>query len=225
MSGELDNVFWHALTGEQSAMAAGAGGARRYARGFSPILGFADADEPDFAVLAPFCEPDEHFYVRGWSGPMPEGWQLHVDATMFLMSWQGDLPERDEAPDAIALGPEHVPEAVALATLTNPGPFGPRTPEMGEYFGLFEDGRLIAMAGERVHSGKFREVSGICTHPDFQGRGLARRLTLKVVRRQMLRGLQPFLHVVSRNTGAHGLYQRLGFVDYHETVVRVVSRR
>ena len=221
----LGNVFWHALTGEQSAIAAGEGGARRYARGFSPILGFADQRAPDFAALTPHCDAGERFYVQGWAGDAPEDWRVDLDSTMYLMTWKGDLPERDEAPEAIALRPEHVPEAVALATLTNPGPFGPRTLEMGEYFGLFEDGRLIAMAGERVHAGRYREVSGICTHPDFQGRGLARRLTLKLVRRQMQRGQVPFLHVMRHNTGAHSLYERLGFVDFHETVARVVSRR
>ena len=221
----LGNVFWHALTGEQAEFASGEGAARRYARGFSPILGFADQRAPDFAALAPHCEMGERFYVQGWSGEPPADWQVDLDASMFLMTYKGEMPAQDEAPDALPLTAGHVEEAVALAILTNPGPFGPRTPELGEYFGLFESGRLIAMAGERVHAGRYREVSGVCTHPDHQGRGLARRLTQKVLRRQMLRGQVPFLHVMSHNTGAHALYQRMGFVDYHETVVRVVSRR
>ena len=221
----LGNVFWHALTGEQAQIAEGEGAARRYARGFSPILGFADQRDPDFAALVPFCDIGERAYVQGWAGDAPDAWQIDVDASMFLMTYKGELPARDEAPDAVPLHAGNVEEAVALATLTNPGPFGPRTLEMGDYFGLFENGRLIAMAGERVHAGRYREVSGVCTHPDFQGRGLARRLTFKVLRRQMQRGQVPFLHVMSHNTGAHGLYQRMGFVDYQETVVRVVSRR
>lgn len=221
----LGNVFWHALTGEQAQIAEGEGAARRFARGFSPMLGFADQRDPDFAALAPYCDPGERAYVQGWAGVAPDGWQIDVDASMFLMTFKGERPARDEAPDAIPLHAGNVEEAVALATLTNPGPFGPRTLEMGDYFGLFEDGRLIAMAGERMHAGRYREVSGVCTHPDYQGRGLARRLTLKVLRLQMQRGQVPFLHVMSHNTSAHGLYQRMGFVDYHETVVRVVSRR
>jgi GNAT superfamily N-acetyltransferase len=221
----LGNVFWHALAGEQSNIALGSGAARRYARGFSPMLGFADQHAPDFAAVTPHCDLDEHFYVQGWSGSAPDGWQVEIDASMFLMTWKREMPAHDEAAEAMALHAGHAEEMVALATLTNPGPFGPRTLEMGEYFGLFEDGRLIAMAGERMHAGRYREVSGVCTHPDFQGRGLARRLTLKVLRRQMQRGQVPFLHVMSHNSGAHTLYQRLGFVDFHETVVRVVSRR
>ncbi len=221
----LGNVFWHALTGEQEQFASGQGGARRYARGFSPILGFAEQRDPDFSAITPYCDLGERFYVQGWAGAPPEDWQVEVDSTMFLMTWRSAIPADDEAPDAVALHAGNVEEAVALATLTNPGPFGPRTLEMGDYFGLFENGRLIAMAGERVHAGRWREVSGICTHPDFQGRGLARRLTLKLVRRQMLRGQTPFLHVMQHNSGAHALYEKLGFVDFHETVARVVSRR
>ena len=80
------------------------------------------------------------------------------------------------------------------------------------------------MAGERMCAGDLHEVSGICTHPDFQGRGLARKLTLKLVRRQMQRGKTPFLHVMSHNTPARALYEKLGFRNYCETVVRVVQK-
>lgn len=219
----LDNIFWNALTGPHQRFAAGAGAARRYARGFSPILGFADLQQPDFAALAPYCSPGEHFYCGGWRGPMPEGWQLDAESTMYRMVYEGEIPAIDEAPDAIPLRAEHAGQAVALATLTNPGPFGIRTIELGEYFGYFDGPELIAMAGERTHAGQLHEISGVCTHPDHQGRGLARRLMLKLLRRQMLRGETPFLHVMHDNVGAHGLYQRMGFRDYQEPVVRVVS--
>lgn len=47
----------------------------------------------------------------------------------------------------------------------------------------------------------------------------------KLIRIQMQRGQTPFLHVMSANTGAHALYVKMGFVDYREVVVRVISRR
>lgn len=143
---------------------------------------------------------------------------------MFKMVWDAPAPADDAAPDAALLRPEHAAQAVELATLTNPGPFGPRTPELGEYFGYFEGARLVAMAGERMEAGALREISGICTHPDFQGRGLARRLTLKLVHREMRRGLTPYLHVMSHNAAARALYEKLGFRNYLETTVRVITR-
>jgi ribosomal protein S18 acetylase RimI-like enzyme len=221
----LDNIIWNSLTGPHVKFAAGTGDARRYARGFSPMVGFRDPERPDLAALLPFCEPGEHFYCDIWSGPAPDDWQIDKEARMFKMVWEGAMRASDEAPDAIALRAEHAAQAVELATLTNPGPFGLRTIEMGEYFGYFEDSRLIAMAGERMAAGSLHEVSGICTHPRFRGRGLARRLTSKLIRRQMQRGETPFLHVMSANTGAQALYEKMGFRNYRETVVRVISLR
>ena len=217
----LHNMAWHSLVGPQAGCAAGRDGARRYAPGFSPILGFADPQHPDFAGLARCCEPGEHFYCDTWRGAAPDGWRIDMESTMFRMVWQGGVPD-DEVPEAVALGPSHAAQAVELATLTKPGPFGPRTPELGEYYGCFVDGRLVAMAGERMHAAPLREISGVCTHPDYQGHGLARRLMLKLARRQMLRGETPFLHVMSGNTGARRLYEHMGFDNYREVVVRVV---
>lgn len=221
----LDNIVWHALSGPHAKFATGGDDARRYALGFSPIVGFADPACPNFAALAVVCEAGEHFYCDGWSGNAPDGWRIDAETTMFKMVWEGGLPEADAAPDAVRLSGEHAQQALALAEQTRPGPFGPRTIELGEYFGYFDGQRLIAMAGERMHGGPLREISGVCTHPDHQGRGLAKRLMLKLVRRQMLRNETPFLHVMRDNTSARGLYERMGFGNYKESVVRVISRQ
>jgi GNAT superfamily N-acetyltransferase len=220
----LDNIMWNSLSGPHAKFAAGEGDVRRYAPGFSPILGFANPARPDFVALEKICAPGESFYCDLWTGTPPVGWQIEKEATMFKMVWSAAMPENDTAPDAVALRPEHATQAVALAKLTNPGPFGIRTPELGEYFGYFDGDRLIAMAGERFCAGDLQEVSGICTHPDFQGRGLAKQLTLKVIRRQMQRGKTTFLHVMSHNTGARALYEKMGFRIYRDSICRVISR-
>jgi len=220
----LDNIMWNCLSGPHAHFATGTNGVRRYAPGFSPIVGCVEPDRPDFGTLANYCEPGESFYLDIWSGEAPAGWRVEREARMYKMVWDASVPDSDEAPDAIPLRPEHASQAVELAKLTNPGPFGIRTPELGEYFGYFDNGRLIAMAGERMCAGDLHEVSGICTHPHFQGRGLARKLTLKLVRRQMQRGKTPFLHVMSHNVPARALYTKMGFRNYRETVVRVVTR-
>jgi ribosomal protein S18 acetylase RimI-like enzyme len=220
----LDNIVWHALTGPQKKFSVGTEGIRRFAPGFSPIIGFADVDGPNLDALVPFCNAGEHFYCGEWSGPAPKGWQVEEQSTMFRMVWEGPIPVDDNARDAIQLGPQHAAQALELATLTRPGPFGLRTIELGDYFGFFEGNRLIAMGGERFYAGSYREISGVCTHPDFQGRGFARRLMSKLIRRQLQRNETPFLHVMRDNTLARDLYKRMGFRDYRETVVRVISR-
>jgi ribosomal protein S18 acetylase RimI-like enzyme len=221
----LDNIMWNCMSGPHAHFSVGTGDVRRYAPGFSPIIGCRDPAHPDFATLEKFCEPGDSFYVDIWSGAAPPGWEIAREARMFKMVWDAPAPEVETAPDATPLRPEHAAQAVELAKLTNPGPFGIRTPELGEYFGYFEGERLVAMAGERMCAGQLHEVSGICTHPGFQGRGLARKLTLKLVHRQLRRGKTPFLHVMSHNAPARALYVKMGFRDYLETVVRVVTRK
>ena len=219
----LDNIAWHTLAGPHARFADGDADARRYARGFSPIIGFADVLQPRFVALAACCAPGEHFYCDGWRGRAPDGWRVEEESTMFKMVWDADVPE-GAMPEAVRLRGEHAAAAVDLAARTRPGPFGPRTIELGDYFGCFVEGRLVAMAGERMTAGRLREISGVCTAPEHQGRGLARGLVHKLLRRQLRRGETPFLHVMRENVAARRLYERMGFRVYREAVVRVVAR-
>src|SRR5687767_12551695 len=93
MTGLLDNIVWHTMVGHHARFATGSGGARRYARGFSPIVGFATPDDPDFDALVAHCAADEHFYCDAWSGAPPSGWQIDAETTMFKMVWEAaDVP-------------------------------------------------------------------------------------------------------------------------------------
>ena len=220
----LGNIVWHSLAGPQAKFSSGTATARRYARGFSAIIGFADADNPDFDAIVPYCDPEEHFYVGSWMGRVQPGWQLHADTIGHQMVWDSEMPEEDPELPAVPLDLSHVPQMLELVKIRPPGPFAVRTRELGDYFGVFEDGRLVAMAGERMEAGALREISGVCTHPDFEGRGLARRLIGKLVRRQMERRQIPFLHVMRDNVHAREVYARMGFRLYQEVGLRVVSR-
>ncbi|QJR16677.1 GNAT family N-acetyltransferase [Usitatibacter palustris] len=218
----LENILWKAFTGTHAHLTVGTDRIRRYAPGYSPLMGFADPADPPFAELAPHCSPGERIYCAEWRGPEPKGWKIDVDTTMCAMAWQGNDPATDETLGAIRLASEHVPQMLALTELTRPGPFGPRTIELGEWYGVFEGAQLIAMAGERLKAGNLHEISGVCTLPQFQGRGLARRLTLHVLRQQLARGDQPFLHVASANTRARELYRKMGFAEVREVPMRIV---
>lgn len=220
----LDNIFWHSLTGVQAGFSQGTATARRYAVGFSPIVAFAEAARPDFEALRPFCGVGDHFYCSGWSGPAPPHWTIDAETSMFQMVWTGEIPGADVPLAMRELDAGHAPQMVALATLVPPGPFGLRTVELGVYLGVFEGQQLVAMAGERSAAGEWREVSGVCTHPDFQGRGYARALMLAVIRLQLARQQTPFLHVMENNVNARRMYERMGFRIHQPLAVRVMTR-
>ncbi|TFW13709.1 GNAT family N-acetyltransferase [Duganella callida] len=217
----LDHIFWHCLSGAHRQHTEGTDTARRYTTGFSPILAFADAARPDFAALAPWVTPGEHFYCDSWTDAAPPGWRIDAESTMFRMLWDGAASAADPAPDAVPLRAEHARQALQLAMLCKPGPFGIRTIELGEYYGYFDGARLMAMAGERLRAPGLCEISGVCTHPDYQGRGLAKQLIAKLLHLHARRGDRSFLHVM-RDNPAHQLYLNLGFKDYLESTVRVV---
>ena len=135
----LDNIVWEALAGTQARFSAGTDTARRYAQGFSPIVGFADAEHPDFAALTPYCAPGEEFYCSGWTSPSaPAGWQIHAEKMGHQMVWDAPIPDADPDFAPVVLGTQHVQQMLALVTLRMPGPFAGRSHELGDYFGVFE---------------------------------------------------------------------------------------
>lgn len=233
----LGNLFWRAFTGTQAHIASGNDRSRRYAPGFPPIIAFADPAKPDFDSLVDLCEPGVRFYIAEWNGAAPKGWTMEIDTKMCAMILEDDErldkwgQTRDSQKALSGLTPfirrlraEHVPQMVALAAQTKPGPFAQRPMEIGEWYGVLEGEKLVAMAGERAADGEYREISGVCTLPEYQGRGYARVLTERVIQSQLERGLTPFLHVASANARARALYERMGFVVDQECAMRVVTR-
>jgi ribosomal protein S18 acetylase RimI-like enzyme len=215
MSHPLDNPIWHALTGPHANLAIGRGAARRYKREIAPFAGIAEPGAAAYADLAadlPLGSEARLFRPR--DEPVPDGWEALGSNPLPQMI----LPSDDLLPDpqpaearATPLGLDDAADMLALAAATKPGPFGPRTVELGGYVGVRDpDGRLIAMAGERLRLPGYVELSAICVHPDARGQGLGAALTLRVARVAFAREEVPFLHVWPDNP-ARALYTRLGF--------------
>ena len=141
---------------------------------------------------------------------LPGGWALEAFDDLAQMACDGEV-DVPEGPPIIELGPEHRADALALTALVYPHYFRPRTMELGRYFGIYVEGRLAAMAGERLGAPGFREMSAICTHPDFLGRGYARLLTAMLSNDTLHGGRLPFLHVSQANARAMALYEGMGY--------------
>lgn len=124
----------------------------------------------------------------------------------------------------VPLSMEHVPEMLELTRLTKPGPFLEKTILFGNYFGIFIDGRLAAMTGQRMHPTPYMEVSAVCTHPDFRGQGYAKALMLHVMKIILDNSFIPFLHVLTSNTGAIQLYESIGFRTRTKLFIEMIKR-
>lgn len=209
----LDALVWHALTTSHRHLAQGAGLARRYQPEVAGFVAIAEQSPRAWGDLADLIGPGELAMLSGDDIRPPADWTIEGGGHGYQMI----LPELGHAPnidaDIVQLVPGDVPAMLALVELTQPGPFRPRTIELGTYVGVFAGGELIAMAGERLQTPEFTEVSAVCTHPTARGRGIAAALTHEVAAGIAGRGQTPILHVAEHNHDAQRVYERLGFVE------------
>ncbi|GAA3025534.1 GNAT family N-acetyltransferase [Streptomyces glomeratus] len=216
----LDNPAWAALTGPHAHLAQRIGHAARYHEDVAPFHAVSDEDDPRaWADLAALVGPGGTASVRGVT-EAPEGWEIVRTGHGVQLVDTGVRAEPDR--EAVRLGPDDVPEILDLVARTQPGPYLPRTVEMGTYLGIRHRGRLIALAGERLHPPGWTEISAVCTDPDHRGRGLAARLVRAVAAGIKERGERPFLHAVATNANAIRLYESIGFTLRRRTVFSLV---
>lgn len=207
----LDNPFWSSLRSLHRGIAQAAGEVARYPAEYAPFLGVSDADADVTDALDALVAPGESVYLIGVApGQVPDGWKLEAFRPLAQMICTSPL-EVIDGPEIIELTQANRADVLELTALVYPHYFRPRTMEMGRYFGIYQDGRLAAMVGERMGTETYREMSAICTHPDFNGLGYARRLTAMLTNDTLQRGSTPFLHVSHENPRAKGLYEQIGF--------------
>ncbi len=223
MSESLDNPIWFALTTEHRLLARSHGLARRYPPDVSPLAALLHPTQDAFADLQRLVSPDEHVALFTASPlDVPGDWQVDRSRWIDQMICEA-LNSPPLAP--LPLGTTDVPEMLDLTAATEPGPFLPQTIQMGSYFGIrASDGRLVAMAGERLQSTAFAEISAVCTLPEFRGRGYARALVTFLAAQILAAGKTPFLHVKSEND-AKVVYQKIGFRLRAAIYLTVISLR
>ena len=214
----LDRPIGHALSGRQRAFGVGDGLARRFRCDVSPFVAARDDMPEALAAVAGLAAAGETmlFLQRG-PVPVPPGMRV-IERGMGVQMVAEDFAPSAPPAGIVALGAADAGEMLALATLTQPGPYRARTHELSQFWGVKEAvggrngaGRLIAMAGERLRLPGMSEVSGVCTHPQARGRGLAALLSRHVASEIVRRGEVPFLHAYAANVGAIRLYEGLGF--------------
>jgi ribosomal protein S18 acetylase RimI-like enzyme len=222
----LDNPAWAALNSIQAGFAQGTDRAKRYRRNVLPFIACLD----DIESLNPLISPGESFYMIGNLPPLPDGWVIEheLPCAQMVLSSGYQLPAESEN-HITALPEDHLPVSVSLLSeadsnamydLINsvqPGYYNSDTRLLGNYYGIREEDRLVAMAGERMRMTGFSELSAICTLPGFTGRGYAQQLISHICRYHKLSDTISFLHVALTNQRAIRLYEHLGF-EHRRTI-------
>lgn len=218
----LANPFWYALTTEHAGIAIGSGPARCYPADVIPFCGVEGAGPQAMGALRELLTTGQTIHITGDDVPAVRGiepvgrlagWQMHYGAP----PGSEVLPDPDDV-DIRMLGVRDAPAMVALTDLAFPGFFRAGTYELGQYFGIFADGELVAMAGERLALPNFREISAVCTHPAHTGKGYGALVVRRLLRAHSAAGLNSFLHVAAANERAIALYERLGFTKTTPTL-------
>lgn len=213
MTHPLDRPVWNSLHDRLAHLAIGGGKAVGFERSCEVFVAAADHSHEALEAVTTLVPPGgEASFVEHVDWPLPPGTARLKHAVLTQMIAENGIGEPDTGLPLLELGDADAPEMLALATLCRPGPYLANTHKMGGFVGIRDDdGRLIAMAGERYQIGRFTEISAVSTHPDARGKGLARNLMRVVGSRIAARGEIIFLHTYPDNHGAIALYEQLGF--------------
>lgn len=216
----LDNPIWESLISRHRAIALREGDAARYPAEIAPFLGVPTVGIDAAAALEALVPADDTVLVLGRAPAVPQGWRLDHLAMLAQMVCPAPMAEVD-GPPIIELSETHRADVLALTALVYPHYFRPHTMDLGRYFGIYMpdgrapgesgDSRLAAIIGERMGMDDWQEISAVCTHPDFNGRGYARQLLAFLSNDNLVRGRIPFLHVSNENLRAKQLYAQNGY--------------
>jgi ribosomal protein S18 acetylase RimI-like enzyme len=220
----LDNPVWASLTSRHAALAERTDGAARYPADIAPFVGVAQGDARAAAAVERIVTAGELVCFVGAAPPLSTSWRIEEAVPIAQMVRDARLAV-PEGPEAVPLASDkHLADMLALTALVYPHYFRPRTIAMGRYVGIYDGDRLAAMAGQRMHCDGHREISAVCTHPDYLGRGHARRLIALLTNDILDRGELPFLHFSHANTRAKALYVGLGFTFRADVQLLVTTR-
>ena len=222
----LDAVIWRALNGVQESLAKGDERARRYLPDIAPFAATVDTEPASFQSLLTLIGGDDQIalFTTEEVEPPPTFSIVRRDQVDQMVLGDTGPCAAQPGTSIAALGVADVAEMLALARMTEPGPFGPRTIELGQYIGIRRQGVLVAMAGERMRLEGFTEISAVCVDPAHRGQGIAAELVRSLASSIAARSELPFLHVFSSNLAAIALYLKLGFTLRRRMHLAVLAR-
>ncbi|GAA4462549.1 GNAT family N-acetyltransferase [Nibrella saemangeumensis] len=221
----LDNPIWNGLNTGNKLLAYGSENAKYLKRDVGIFAGLKTNSDSDLEDLLAFLPIQSRVVLFSPTDiAIPAGWGMTLKKSIFQMVYQGQPAPLVGDHEVIPLQDKDIPAMLELTALTKPGPFLPRTIEFGNYEGIFCEGELIAMAGQRMQPDPYTEISAVCTHPDHTGKGYAARLIRSQIRSITAAARIPFLHLDLDNTVARTLYEKLGFQTRRQILVYVLEK-
>ena len=224
----LDNMIWNAITTGNNDIAIVNGDVGCYLPDIAPFAGMKNFNDPNLKKLYEFIPANRSVAISSLNKmDHDEGrWKLiqPMDITQMVYEHSVNTFTTKNSQLIVPLSDEHVPQMIELTALTRPGPFLQQTIRFKNYFSIFIEDRLAAMAGQRMHPRPYMEVSAVCTHPDFRGLGYAKAFMLHVMKIILDNSFTPFLHVLSNNSNAIELYKTIGFRTRKEIFIDVIRR-
>jgi len=221
----LDQPVWNALVSGNTDMSNGTATAKYFDKAVAPFADVEVQNADNFKILYETVPGNQVAAVFSINENLEAGpWTVISRIDGFQMVYNGPVQELTGENIIQPLDSENIPSMLSLTDQTKPGPFLEKTIDFGHYHGIFIDNKLASMAGQRFHPGAFAEISAVCTHPDFTGKGFARQLILHQIKRIRENGETPFLHVKSENLNAIKLYQSIGFEVRTEIFIHILRR-
>jgi ribosomal protein S18 acetylase RimI-like enzyme len=220
---KLDNPAWYSLNEVHKDFNIGNEVIRLYQQDVCPFGGIHPASPEVMLQLNELVSPGVNFFILGNLPALPEGYEMIHELLCAQMVCVQPIASATREP-LVYLNDDFREVLVRLVQLVQPGYFQEKTCAMGDYFGIFQEGELVAAAGERMRMDDFTEVSAVVTHPDYGGRGYAKQLVAHVVNKNLAAGKIPYLHVAEHNLPAIGLYEKLGFMKRMTIPLRKIGR-
>ncbi len=218
------NPLWFSLCDRLSTFARGSAQAKRFDPAVLPFVAVADDSAESSHHLDQITTIGDDVFVVGVIPALSAAWQLRYEGEVAQMIFDHVAPKPSQRYRSQALAHAEVHDMLALTGAAYPGFFRARTQEVGEFYGIYQDGQLVSMLGTRMQFGPFCEITTICTHPDHTGKGYSSQLVAEMISRIQSQGRTAFLHVDCSNTHAMSVYQHAGFREFNRVHMVHVER-